>query len=112
MQFNWYGSEFSAFVDDAMQKALGSGGEFGHAVWDMTAPISDDPRTSGQLRESWDHIVDRFGEGMSLMISANTRYAIYVELGTSKMGPRAPLRTVAGEIVSILPYYIAAELRV
>jgi hypothetical protein len=112
MRFSWYGTAFSAYVTDAMQRSLMSAAEFGRSVWNLTAPIGTDPRTSGDLRRSWwDDGVVRIGEDLSLSFGAATRYAIYVELGTSKMAPRAPVRTVAGEMVAILPSYFANELK-
>lgn len=99
-------------VQDAAERALHSGEEFGHAYWDMTAPISDDPRTSGDLRRSWfAHVRPRYRK-VVLTIGAATRYVVYVELGVPSRGilPRAPVRTTAGEIAAIMPYYLNQEL--
>ena len=111
MNFTWNGAGVLEHVTNAATRALSSAAEFGHEYWDMSAPISDDPRTSGDLRRSWFDQITRQGVDLNLEFGARTRYAIYVELGTSKMGPRAPVRTVAGEISAIIPSYFANELR-
>src|SRR6476646_681927 len=72
--------------------------------WDLVAPVSDDPRTSGWLKESWFTNISSTGQfgQIILHIGASARYAIYVELGTGRMAPRAPLRTVAAEVVPLI----------
>lgn len=111
MEFHWNGSQVLEHVTNAANAALSSAAEFGHEYWNMSAPISDDPRTSGDLRRSWFDEITRHGVDLNLTFGAQTRYAIYVELGTSKMAPRAPVRTVAGEIAAIIPSYFSNELR-
>lgn len=111
-QVTWNTSALEHHAREGVQNALGSASEFGHAYWDATAPVSDDRRTSGDLRRSWDAVVHQAGNGYVLTISANTRYAIYIELGvpSKNMLPRAPLRATAGEISAILPTYLRDEL--
>lgn len=111
MKFEWYTDEMMAYTSDAMRRALESGGAFGQQLWQHIAPVGTDPRTSGDLRRSWVDFVQQHGQNLALILAATARYAIYVELGTSKMSPRAPLRATAAEVVAILPYYFAAELR-
>jgi len=111
MNFTWRGEQLQEFVAGAMEKALQSGGEFGRAYWEHTAPVSTDPRTSGGLRRSWFSQISHTGKNLSLTFGSNAPYAIYVELGTSKMGPRAPVRGTAGEVVAILPSYFLNELK-
>lgn len=108
----WNSAPLTAFVADGIQRALNSANEFGESYWKATAPVGTDPRTAGGLRDSWYGYTWRLGNSFELEFGAATRYAIYVELGTSKMGPRAPLRTTAGEVVAILPSYFANELRI
>lgn len=107
---DWRGEFLKLHVVSAAERALGTASEFGHIYWDAVVPISSDPRTSGDLRRSWDSVVDVSTGYLLLTISANTRYAIYWELGTSKMGPRGGLRATGGEIAAILPFHIAEEL--
>jgi hypothetical protein len=110
MNFQWHGQLFSQYVNHAATQALTSGGHFGRHYWDMTVPIGTDPRSSGDLRHSWFDEVTQFGDHLSLTFGARTRYAIYVELGTTKMAPRAPVRKTAAEITAILPSYFRNEL--
>jgi hypothetical protein len=110
-QVEWHGAEFSGFVTKALQAALTTGATYGESMWDMIAPVGIDPRTSGDLKRSWFGHVTNVGGSLSLVIGASARHAIYVELGTSTMSPRAPVRTTAAEIVAILPYFIANELK-
>ncbi len=106
----WHGALLREKVQDAAARALGSAEELGHAWWDVTAPVSSDKRTRGGLRRSWFSYVNTLGNQVVLIFGANSPHAIYVELGTSKMPPQAPLRTVAGEMTAALPSYIEIEL--
>jgi hypothetical protein len=78
-------------------------GDSGHDIWLSVVPV-----VTGQLRDSWFQTIERRGEGRVVMLifGARIRYAIYVELGTTRMRPRAPIRTVAGEIAPfVLPTF-------
>lgn len=106
----WTPTNFQRFARSGARQALGSVEEIGHSYWDMAAPVSNDKRTRGGLKDSWFKEFKENGTSITLIFGASAPYAIFVELGTSKMGPEAPLRTTAGEMVAILPYLVAQEL--
>lgn len=109
---HWDNLPVLGHVGKGVHNALSSAAEYGHAYWDSTVPVSNDPRTSGDLQRSWGQEIHPSPTGYRLRISANTRYAIYVELGAPAkgMGPRAPLRATGGEIAAILESYLKIEL--
>jgi HK97 gp10 family phage protein len=60
------------------------------------------PVVTGRLQQSIQRSVEVNGDIMKSTISANTPYAWMVEMGTSKMAPRAFLRRgLAGSISTI-----------
>lgn len=111
-QVTWNATVLREHTRDGSVAALNAAGKYGHGYWDQIVPVSSDKRTHGQLKESWDDVVDALNNTIILTISANTRFAIYVELGTYKMTPRAPLRNTAGAITAILPQYIFEQLKI
>lgn len=109
---NWNPREWEARVQGAAFNTLDRVANDAHSWWDLVAPVGDDPRTSGDLKGSWFSNISstgNFGQ-IVLHIGASVRYAIYVELGTGRMAPRAPLRTVAGEVFPLIEYYLYDEL--
>ena len=110
MNFRWYGAEFKEFVTNGTSKALGSAGILGKSVWEYTAPISTDPRTTGDLRASWFSSVDSVADQIILTVGSSARYAIYVEFGTSRSTARAPLRKTVGYVTAVIPQYLRNEL--
>jgi hypothetical protein len=68
------------------------------------------PVDLGNLKDTWfSTITDTQGYWVMLtfgMGGPKAPYAVYVELGTGKMTPRAPLRTTAMEVFPIIGYHI------
>lgn len=109
---NWNGSQLTSHVIDASIRALVSVEQVGHEYWEVAAPVSNDPRTTGDLRKSWftPPRISISDDQITLTIGASARHAIYVEYGTYKMPAQSPLRATAGEIVAMLPYTVAEQL--
>lgn len=110
LRFNWRPEPLIEKVNTASWETMRHAESDAHDWWDVIAPVGTDPRTSGDLKESWFSNVTVTDTGVWLVFGAGVRYAIYVELGTSTMEPRAPLRTVAGEIAALIPFLLANAL--
>lgn len=109
---NWNGSQLTTHIVEASIRALTSVEQVGHEYWDVAAPISTDPRSTGDLRRSWfsPPRINFSNNQVTLTIGASAKHAIYVEYGTYKMPAQSPLRATAGEIVAMLPYTLTEQL--
>lgn len=108
----WDSRALEQRVQDAAINTLDRVAAQAYSWWDLVAPVGTDPRTSGDLKDGWfANISTTGGFGtVWLHFGSNVRYAIFVELGTGRMAPRAPIRTVAAEVMPLIPYYLAEEL--
>lgn len=112
LKMNWDPKAWESRIRDASFNALERIGSDARSWWDLVAPIGTDPRTSGGLRASWFATVSTSSNFGTIWIhfGSSAPYAIYVELGTGRMAPRAPLRTVAQEVFPLIEYYLYDEL--
>jgi Bacteriophage HK97-gp10, putative tail-component len=99
-------------VQQSSVRALARLEEDALKTWRQVAPVGQDRpgHKAGTLRDSWFSRVQVRGNRVSLIIGASVRYAIYVELGTGVMAPRAPLRRTAGQVFPLLDVYFKQEL--
>jgi hypothetical protein len=98
MNFRWRGPSTMIRVRAAVGATLEEAGSTGKQVWNVVVPVE-----TGKLKRSWFRRIEMRGLGtMVLVFGARIRYAIYVELGTGRMRPRAPIRTVAGELAPLI----------
>jgi len=110
LRFQWNGD---AQYERVVTAAVGTAERLGVDAtqwWEASAPVGDDPRTSGELKREWFTDIEGHETSVVLTFGSRSRHAIFVELGTGKMTPRAPIRQVAGEIWPMIPYYFADEL--
>lgn len=110
LKFDWDATGAKERMVLAATVALGYMELDAYNWWDLIAPVGDDPRTSGELKASWFSDVVAGENGVWLTFGAGVRYAIFVELGTGRMPPRAPLRTVAGEVFPFIEPYLQRAL--
>lgn len=78
--------------------------DFAHVVWVVVVPVGQKRPADNEphLRDTWFTRIEDRGGALWLIFGATARYAIYVELGTGKMAPRAPIRTTAGEVTPLI----------
>lgn len=112
LKFRWDDSRFRAAVARASERTLNKIGDDAHEWWLVIAPVGESRKghEAGELRDSWFAVVINTQSGVILLIGASARYAIYVELGTSFMEPRAPIRQTAGEVAPLIPYVLRDEM--
>jgi hypothetical protein len=108
--FNWNRDAIFERVATAVQAGLEDAGSDAYDIWTGLAPVSDDPRTTGDLRRMFRAPVIAEQINMSLYMEAYARHAKFVELGTIKMGAQAPLRRTAGMVMPRVPMHIRAAL--
>lgn len=97
-------------VAAAVVSGLEDAGADAHDIWEGLAPVSDDPRTTGDLRRMFRAPVISEEVNVALVLEAYARHAKFVELGTIKMGAQAPLRRTAGMVMPMVPRHIRAAL--
>ena len=78
-------------------------GKDAFGIWERTAPISNDPRTKGDLRSMFRAPIEAGEFNVTLTLNAYAPHAVFVELGTVKMPPQSPLRTTAGLVADGVP---------
>lgn len=109
MTFQWNALAFRIRARDAAERALTRVAVDAYEWWAFIVPIGKSTKTheAGTLRDSWGSGVLVSLDEVKLYIWADAPYAIYIELGTGVMPPRAPLRNTAGEVIPfVLPYFI------
>lgn len=110
LRFNWNSNGQFQRMSAASFDALDRASVDAKAWWDATAPVGTDPRTSGDLRNMWFSDIVGSAESVTLYFGSLAPHAVFVELGTGRMAPRAPIRTVAGEITPLLGHYLFESL--
>lgn len=110
LKFNWNSLAQVERVASASHDALSRASLDAEMWWDAVAPVGTDPRTSGDLKRMWFSDVVGGEDTITLVFGSLSQHAIYVELGTYKMEPRAPIRQVAGEIMPFIPHYLWESL--
>jgi len=108
--FNWNRDAIFERVALAVVNGLEDAGADAHEIWEGLAPVSDDPRTTGDLRRMFRAPVLAGDVNVTLHMEAYARHAKFVELGTIKMGAQAPLRRTAGLVMPAVPGHIRAAL--
>jgi|SRR5215471_1508171 len=108
--FNWNREAIFERVALAVQAGLEDAGADAHDIWTGLAPVSDDPRTTGDLRRMFRAPVIAEEVNINLHLEAYAPHAKFVELGTIKMGAQAPLRRTAGMVMPMVPMHIRAAL--
>ena len=118
MQFYWNKAPMINAVRQISQETLESMKPAAQTAWESVVPVgkeriyktSDrDPHKSGTLRDSWKSFVFAGRTAVTLFFGATARYAVYVELGTGKMAPRAPIRKTAEILAPTLKERLATR---
>lgn len=79
-------------------------------TWEEVAPISNDPRTRGDLRKMFRAPIVAGEVNVTLTLHAYAREAIHVEFGTYKDPAQAPLRRTAGILIPTISGHIKAAM--
>ena len=81
------------------------------ADWAVMEARSLAPVDTGWLRDSLDYTVRQTETTFAIVIFAGAEYALYVELGTSRMSAQPFLRPVLDRITGVYRDFLAAEVR-
>jgi hypothetical protein len=108
--FNWNPSAITERVALAVSGGLEETGREAHGVWESIAPVSDDPRTSGDLRRMFRTPIMSGEHSVTLLLQAYAKHAKFVEFGTVKMPAQAPLRRTAGAVLPSVGRHIREGL--
>ena len=108
--FNWNVSGIRERVVSAVVDGLDRVGTEARQVWEETAPISNDPRTRGDLRKMFRAPTVGGEVNVALILHAYSRESIHVEYGTFKDPEQAPLRRTAGIIIPGIAGHIRAAM--
>lgn len=106
LNFKWNKAPVMRHVERGSRDTMVELGTVGKSFWQVIVPI-----LSGTLRRRYFYRIEKRGERIFLVFGGATRYAIYVELGTRLMRPRAPIRTLAGELAPLVLPTLARKLR-
>lgn len=101
MSIEYRGQLWTGKTSPAIRKALDETQRFAKLKLRANTPVK-----TGHLRASWD--VNKSDRGLRITNSA--KYAIYVELGTSRMAPRAMLARSLPDIEATFKQALAREL--
>jgi hypothetical protein len=122
-RFYWNKKPFMDAVRVTTQDALNDLREPAHAHWLQIAPVGvsrpapkerpEDPsHKAGTLRDSWYAWLRVAQRSSYLCFGAFTRYAYFVEVGTSRMTARSPVRKTSEAIAPMmLPSLFRAAAR-
>jgi hypothetical protein len=110
--FKWNRRQTVERVYGASSRTITRIGDQAHIWWVAVVPIGKNTKThrAGQLRDSWFTDTVNGRSYIGILFGASAPYAIYVELGTGKMPPQAPVRTVAGEVFPFILPFLSQEL--
>lgn len=105
--FKFNSSAFRERVASAVVGGLERTGKDAFEIWEQVAPVSNDPRTSGDLRSMFRTPITSGEYAVTLTLNAYARHAKFVEFGTIKGDPaQAPLRQTAAVVMYSVPGYI------
>lgn len=107
LQFEWNHAPVQSRINAAGERVMRRLAQQAHSWWMLVVPV-----VTGQLRDSWFDDLQNLNGFILLTFGARAPYAIYVEVGTTFMEPRAPVRQTAGEAFALLPFMLADELSV
>jgi len=111
LDFRWNKQPFVNAVRAITTQAMQNMKQPAFDAWLSVVPIGKDrgEHEAGTLRDSWDARVIPTQHGCVLYFGATAPYAIYVELGTGRMAPRAPVRKTAELIAPLVHPYLVRE---
>lgn len=104
-ELTWNGPQIAVQIMDALVGALQSLSDTALAYMQEIVPVD-----TGALKESCFVQVLVVGTRVQVVIGANTPYAVYVELGTSKNAAQPYIRPTYDLVLRLLPGVIKAEV--
>lgn len=109
LKYNWNSQRLIEHMHNKARIALEEIGVEAESWFDAIVPID-----TGALSRTWkSDVTDTGGFWITLTYSmggGDVDYAVYVELGTMYMLPRATLRTVAQEVWPFIPEHLKEAL--
>lgn len=106
LRYTSYFPQVGALVELATQRAAERTGQWAEDASKAICPVD-----TGALRDSIGHTVRRTARGYAVVVYAGQDYALWVELGTSRMAAQPYLRPVLDKIGPIYRQYIQEEMR-
>jgi HK97 gp10 family phage protein len=111
LRFTWYGAQVLAKIDAAVGNAMDQTAVAAKAAAIEKCPVGDGKHNDEHLYETIDAQVDTTGSGRRrLVLSADKPYAVFVELGTSRMSAQPFLRPAMDQEAPKLTQRIRAAL--
>jgi HK97 gp10 family phage protein len=105
-RYTSYFKQVQAQLQDAQERAAERTGEWAAEMARLTAPYA-----SGDLHDSIDYEVRRTASNFAIVVFAGEEYALWVELGTSKMEAQPFLRPVLDRIGPVYQAFLVEEVR-
>jgi HK97 gp10 family phage protein len=95
MGFSWYGNQVKSALKSAKGEICEKWGVLGEAEYKSRIPVK-----TGEMRRHATHDVHNDNEGVSVGVTEEINYAIFVEEGTSKQPAQ---RILEGTLKDIIP---------
>ena len=104
-RFTSYFREVLSALDGAQERAAELTAQWAEDYAKQNAPVA-----TGALRDSITASVRRTLTSFAIVVMAGASYALYVELGTSRMNAQPFMRPALDRIVDVYRAYLAAEV--